>query len=79
MCSYSDRVSSCGHYRRTCTAPCSTAKRNKQVCTSGNTISASTTGSLCYLYGCDQQPNLKREGPGARINGGFHSSDVDFD
>lgn len=66
MCRFDERVKSCGHYTLTCTVPCETAKKNKQVCASGNRTHASTTGSPCYLPGCDKQPNGKREGPGKR-------------
>ncbi|KAL2177917.1 uncharacterized protein P884DRAFT_128913 [Thermothelomyces heterothallicus CBS 202.75] len=63
MCTFTLRVYTCGHYTKSLKKPCKDAKKNKQVCHSGNEDS-STTGMLCYEDGCDKKPGGLREGPG---------------
>jgi len=80
MCEYKSRVSSCGHYKVTLWSACDDAKKIKTPCDySTSSEDASTTGGLCYLDGCDNIPGGKREGPGARSDGGFDPNDVDWD
>ncbi|KAL4915064.1 hypothetical protein BDW62DRAFT_213022 [Aspergillus aurantiobrunneus] len=80
MCRFTVRIHNCGHYRKALSQPCKDAKRDKKVCRSGNTEDASTTGTAhCGIYGCDKKAGLKREGPGARTDGGFDEDDVDWD
>lgn len=66
MCSFRVRVHNCGHYHKTLKRLCRDAKSKKKVCESGTTEDASTSGTPhCGLHGCDQKPQLKREGPGS--------------
>lgn len=95
MCTFTTRVSRCGHYTKSLSTPCSDAKKKKEVCDGGSEVS-STTGGWCFLGGCDKEPNMMRDGPGsqsntlligfitdsvsgARKNGGFESSQIDWD
>ncbi|KAK2787044.1 hypothetical protein FQN53_005744 [Emmonsiellopsis sp. PD_33] len=74
------RVHNCGHYRKTLKQPCEDAKRVKSLCRSDNTEDSSTTGTPhCGIAGCDKKSSLKREGPGARTDGGFDEDDADWD
>jgi hypothetical protein len=44
---------------------CDDAKEKKKPCDySSSSEDSSTTGGLCYLDGCDEEPSGKREGPG---------------
>ncbi|PYI25429.1 hypothetical protein BP00DRAFT_490915 [Aspergillus indologenus CBS 114.80] len=80
MCSFTVRVHNCGHYRKTLKQPYKNAKRERLLCYSSNTEDASTTGTPhCGIAGCDKKSDLKREGPGARTDGGFDEDDVDWD
>ncbi|KAF2191721.1 hypothetical protein K469DRAFT_555312 [Zopfia rhizophila CBS 207.26] len=77
MCTFLTRVHSCGHYVKTLSLPCDNAKKSKEVCDSGSEDSK-TTGGLCYLFGCDRKPGIRREGPGDHTDGGFDPEDIDW-
>ncbi|KAJ5844840.1 hypothetical protein N7534_008509 [Penicillium rubens] len=79
MCSYSIRVDNCGHYHKKLKQPCKPAKAKKEPCMPGTGEDASTSGTpSCGISGCDKKPALKREGPGARTDGGFDEDDIDW-
>lgn len=63
MCDFRLRVFTCGHYQKTLTRPCDEAKEKREVCQSGNEVSA-TTGMYCDEEKCDKKAGGFREGPG---------------
>ena len=66
MCTFTLRVHSCGHYKKSLKMPCDDAKKKKEVCDSGSEDS-STTGMFCYFTDCDGEAGGVREGPGNEV------------
>jgi hypothetical protein len=60
MCTFTCRVSRCGHYTKTLWNPYDEAKKAKKVCDSGSE-NLSTTGGFCYLDGCDRKAGGLRD------------------
>ncbi|RAH76995.1 hypothetical protein BO86DRAFT_324304 [Aspergillus japonicus CBS 114.51] len=80
MCNFQVRVHKCGHYDKNLTNPCEDAKRRKSVCKSGVTEVASLSlRRWCGTAGCDENPGLKREGPGAITDGDFDENTINWD
>ncbi|CAG9945588.1 unnamed protein product [Clonostachys rosea f. rosea IK726] len=77
MCTFTERVSRCGHYTKTLSTACASAKAKKEAYDSDSGTS-STTGGWCYLFGCNKQAGVRRDGPGSRTNSGFDNDDVDW-
>jgi hypothetical protein len=63
MCTFTERVSRCGHYTKTLSTACASAKAKKEAYDSDSGTS-STTGGWCYLFGCNKQAGVRRDGPG---------------
>lgn len=95
MCTFTTRVHRCGHYTKSLSTPCESAKKKKEAC-DGDSGNSSTTGGWCSFSGCDKKAGGHREGPGkpfvnvtvhrllnillgSRSNGGFQNDEVDWD
>ncbi|KAL2048965.1 hypothetical protein ABVK25_010818 [Lepraria finkii] len=80
MCNFHERVHRCGHYHKTLSWACSPAKARKTVCKTDTKTTATATGVAgCGLTNCNKKASPKREGPGARTDGGFDESEIDWD
>ncbi|KAK4131104.1 hypothetical protein BT67DRAFT_409634 [Trichocladium antarcticum] len=78
MCTFTLRVYSCGHYKKSLSKPCNDAKEKEEACDSGSDVS-STTGTFCYFTAWDGEAGGAREGPGNRTDGGFDASGVKWE
>jgi len=66
MCLFLDRVHRCGHYDRTLSEKCDTARKCKSLCTDGQgvtNVSVTTNRKWCEIDGCTKRPANKWEGP----------------